>query len=219
MIDLLTDDQRAALEDLCAPVMYRAEKTIFWEGQPSHSALIIREGYVKVTRTASDGNEMILAIRGPGYIMGDEGVLMNEARSATVTTTTDVTGLDIKASDLLSFVNDHQLWPAMYRAAVRRRNQSEDEVILPRLDVRSRLARWLVQLADLAGRKIPDGYEIALSLSQQDLAGRIGASRDAVAIELRRFRESKPKRLVTTARRRIVLHDLEALRRISEGKH
>ena len=57
-----------------------------------------------MTRRATDGAEVILAIRGPGDIMGDEGVLLNQARSATVTTITEVTGVDVKADALLGFV-------------------------------------------------------------------------------------------------------------------
>jgi CRP-like cAMP-binding protein len=102
----------------------------------------------------------------------------------------------------------------MYRAAVQRRRQSDQRALLARLDVRNRLARWLLELATEVGEEIKDGWAIESTLSQQDLAGRIGASRDAVAIELRRLRESG---LVSTGQRRIVLHDLEALRRLSSN--
>ncbi len=211
MMDLLSEGQRAALEDLGTPVQYLPATTIFWEGQPSHAVLIIRKGHVKITRTAADGTDVILAIRGPKYIMGDEGVLMDEVRSATVTTITDVAGLDIKADALLEFVNTHRLWPVMYRAAVLRRRQSEEEVILTRPDtVKSRLARWLLQLTAEVGEQVPDGWQVASS--QQELAGRIGASRDAVAAELGKLRKDE---LVTTRRQRIVLHDLEAMQKIA----
>lgn len=214
VVDVLTDGQLAALKSLGTPVRYPEEHTIFWEGQPSHAVLVIDEGYVKVTRVATDGTEVILAIRGPKYIMGDEGVLMDQVRSATVTTITEVAGVDVKAEALLRFVNDQQLWPVMYREAVRRRCESEVGVILSRLGVKSRLAFWLLQLAAEVGEQVDDGWAIATTLSQKDLAGHIGASRDAVAIELRRLRE---KGLVTTGRHRIVLHDLDELRRISSG--
>jgi CRP-like cAMP-binding protein len=211
MMDLLTEDQRFAFKALGTRVSYPAGQAIFLAGQPAHSVVIIQEGHVKVTRTSADGTEMILAIRGPDYIMGDEGVLMDEVRSASVTPITDVVGLDVKANALLDFVNEQQLWPAMYREAVRRRRQSEEEAILARLDdVKSRLARALLQLAAEVGDRVDGTWVIASSLSQQDLAGRIGASRDAVAAELRELRKLK---LVTTARQRLVLHNLEALRK------
>jgi CRP/FNR family transcriptional regulator, cyclic AMP receptor protein len=214
LMDALGPDQRSALEALGMPVRYPAEHTVFWEGQPSYSVLVIREGHVKVTRKATDGSEVILAIRGPGDVMGDEGVLLDQARSATVTTITEVTGVDVKADALVGFVNKHELWRDMLRAAVRRRNQSEEEVILTRVSVKSRLARWLLQLADEVGERETEGLVVSVSLSQQDLAARIGASRDAVTIELRRLREQG---VIATGRRRIVIRDLDALHRTASS--
>jgi CRP/FNR family transcriptional regulator, cyclic AMP receptor protein len=215
MMDLLAESQRAALEDLGTPVRYLPPRTIFEEGEPSRSVLIIQEGHVKVTRRDDAGNDVILAIRGPRYIMGDEGVLMDEVRSATVTTITEVAGLDVRAEDLLEFVNSQELWPVMYRAAVLRRRQSEEEVILPRPDtVKTRLARWLLQLTAEIGEQVDAGWQIAMS--QEELAGRIGASRDAVAVELGRLRKDK---LVTTSRKLVILHDLEAIRKMTSRNH
>jgi CRP-like cAMP-binding protein len=214
ILDVLTEDQRVALEGLGSPVRFPVEQTIFWEGQPSHSVLLIQQGSVKVTRKAIDGAEVILAVRGPNEVMGDEGVLMGDPRSATVTTITEVVGLDVAAGDLLRFVDDQHLWLVMYRAAVQRRRQSDQRALSERLEVKSRLARCLVDLVAEVGERVDGGWLIAAALSQRDLAGRIGASRDAVAIELRKLREQG---LVTTGRSRIVLHDLEALRRISMG--
>lgn len=211
-MEVLTEDQRAALEALGSPVMFPSEQAIFREGQPAHSVLIIQRGSVKVTKTAGDGTEVILAIRGVGEILGDEGVLMSELRSATMTTITEVAGLDVSAEDLLRFVDQHRLWPEMYRAAVHRRRQSDQRILLARLDVKSRLARSLLELAADVGKPVKDGWLIDSALSQQDLATGINASRDAVAIELRKFRKQG---LVTTGRRTIVLHDLEKLREIS----
>lgn len=212
IMDVLDADQRTALENLGSPITFPAAQTIFWEGQPSRSVLIIREGHLKVTQLAADNTEVILNIFGPGEVMGDEGALMDEPRSATVTTITEVSGVDISASQLLQFVEDHHLWPLMYRTLVHRRHQMSQRVLLSRLDVKRRLADWLLQLAREVGEAGADGWVIESTLSQQDLAARIGASRDAVAIELRNFRN---RHLVSTGRYRIVLHDLETLRRLA----
>ncbi|MFJ1758718.1 Crp/Fnr family transcriptional regulator [Amycolatopsis sp. NPDC088138] len=212
IMDILDERLRGALEGLGSLVHFDAGQTIFWEGQPSRSVLIIREGHLKVTRHAADGTEVILGIFGPGEVMGDEGALMDEPRSAKVTTITAVIGLDISAEQLLDFVEQQHLWPLMYRAVVQRRRQMSQRVLLSNLDVKGRLADWLLHLAKEVGRETEQGWVLETTLSQQDLAARIGASRDAVAIELRRLRESK---LVSTGRRRLVLHDLEALRRLS----
>lgn len=214
LMDVLDEGHRVALQALGSEVRFPPEQTIFWEGQPSHSALIVLDGYVKVTQQAVDGTAVLLALRGPNEVIGDEGVLMDEPRSATVTTVTEVIGLDLKGDDLRRFVYEHDLWPTMYQAAVRRRRQADQKVLLARLDVKSRLARWLLELASDVGESTDDGWVIDAALSQNDLASRIGASRDAVAIELRKFREQG---LVTTGRRKIILHNIEDLRRIASA--
>jgi CRP/FNR family cyclic AMP-dependent transcriptional regulator len=211
IMEVLTEDQCAELKAMGTPVSFAPEQTVFREGQPSHSVLLIGQGSVKVTQVAPDGEVVMLAARGANEVMGDEGVLMGEVRSATVTTMSDLTGWDIRGEDLLRFVERHQLWPVMYRAVVRRRRQADQRTMTARLDVRYLLARWLLDLANEVGTETDEGWVIG-ALTQKDLAGRIGASRDAVAIELRKLRES---RVVTTGRRKIVLHDLNALRKIT----
>lgn len=193
-------------------VQYQADQVIFREGDPSYFVLVIQKGNVKVTKQAGDGTEVILAIRGAGEVIGDEGVLMDETRAASMTAINEVVGLSIRADKLLEFVEENQLWPVMYRSTVRRRRQSDQRALLGRLDVKSRLARWLLELATEVGEETEDGWIIESTLSQQDMASRIGASRDAVAIELRKLREQK---LVSTGRRWLVLHDLGALRRLA----
>lgn len=187
-------------------------QAIFWEGQPSRSVLVIERGHVKVTQRAAGGAEVILAVRGPGEVMGDEGVLMGEARSATVTTITEVVGVDVAADALLSFVEEERLWPVMYKAAVWRRRESDQQAVLARLGVKNRLARWLLELAAEFGTLKGGDCVLDVPISQHDLANRIGASRDAVAIALRQLREQG---LVSTGRRRITVHDLKALRALT----
>jgi CRP-like cAMP-binding protein len=214
IMDVLDESQRAALRALGSPVRFPTEQTIFWEGQPSHSVLLILRGHIKVTQKAMDGSTVLLAVRGPDELMGEEGVLMDEPRSATVTTMTEVAGLDISAADLLRFVEENRLWPVMYRAAVRRRRQSDQQALVARLDVKTRLAHWLLELVEEAGRETDEGWLIDVTLSQQELASRIGASRDAVAIALRQLRDQG---LVSTGRRHILVRDGEALRSLTSA--
>ncbi|RSM72805.1 Crp/Fnr family transcriptional regulator [Kibdelosporangium aridum] len=209
ILKILTPDQRAALEALGSPVHLQAGERIFREGEPSRNVVVIRKGNVKVTRQNIHEKEVILAIRGVDEVMGDEGVLMDEPRSGTVTTISEVDGLDIGADDFVAFVNEYGLWVEMYRAAVRRRRQSEQQLLRAPLNVKGRLARWLLELAAEVGENTEEGWVIESTLSQQNLASRIGATRDAVAIALRQLREQGA---VSTGRQRIVLHDIERLR-------
>ncbi|MCC5033377.1 Crp/Fnr family transcriptional regulator [Streptomyces sp. WAC 00631] len=211
----ISDAQRRELEGLGVRVRFPANHVIFWEGQPSRSVLIIQEGHVAVTQTAEDGAEVFLATRGPGEVMGDEGALMGEPRSATVKAVSEVVGLDVTAGDLVKFVDKHNLWPDMYRNAIRRRRESDAErALLARLGVLRRFAHMLVDLAAEMGVKEGGRWEIAVALSQQDMASRVGASREAVAKVLRLLRDEG---LVVTRHGKLTLLDLDGLRRIASG--
>lgn len=209
----MSAEQWRELQAMGVRVQYPANHVIFWEGQPSRSILIIQEGNVAVTQAAQDGSEVLLAVRGPGELMGDEGALVGEPRSATVKAVNEVVGLDVTAKDLLEFVDRHHLWPQMYRSAIERRRESDDErASLTRLDVTKRFARMLVGLAAEAGKEIDGRWEIEVALSQQELASRVGASREAVALVLRKLRELG---LVATGRQKMTVLDLDGLRSLA----
>jgi CRP-like cAMP-binding protein len=67
----------------------------------------------------------------------------------------------------------------------------------------------LVELADRHGDRSTDGIAITLPLSQEELAGWTGSSREAVAKSLHTLRDLG---CVRTERRRIVVLDEGALR-------
>ncbi|GAB3873572.1 Crp/Fnr family transcriptional regulator [Kibdelosporangium lantanae] len=209
---VLTEGQLRALESLGTHVHFPAGDTIFREGQPSRSVVVVRSGLVKITKRGPDGVEVVLATRGPGEVLGDEGVLVRQPRSATITTVTALEGVDVSADDLRAFVEQEKLWPQLYAVATQRRRESDRKTLVARLDVRGRLVNLLLEQVLSAGHLEGDDWVIENAFSQQEIADSIGASRDAVAVELRKLREEG---LLTTARRRFVLHDIEALRNIS----
>jgi len=212
IFDVMTDAQRQALEALGTKITYPENDTIFREGQPSRSVVVIKTGKVMITQRGPDGVEVPLANRTVGEVLGDEGVLMGEPRSATITTVTPLEGMDVSAADLRKFINQEHLWPEMYRAAVVRRRESDYRAVIARLNVRHRLSRLLLDQVKTLGRADGDDWVIENAYSQQEIAHSIGASREAVSGALQELRKEG---LVTTGRRQYVLHDIEALRVIS----
>jgi len=74
------------------------------------------------------------------------------------------------------------------------------------------VSRRLVELSDAHGREGDDGVTITLPLSQEELAGWTGSSREAVTKALRTLRELG---WIETGRRTISIRDREALRRFA----
>jgi CRP/FNR family transcriptional regulator, cyclic AMP receptor protein len=209
--DFLTAEQRDSLAALGKEVSFPPGDTIFREGQPSRSVVMVKHGSVRITKHVPESSDMPLATRGAGEILGDEGVLADVVRSATITTITEVVGVDIGAADLLRFVETHRLWSAFYRKAIDRRYESDDKrILVAKFDVRERLADHLLDQVQRLGVAQGDNWVLE-GATQEELANAIGASRDGVAVEMRRLRTEG---LVSTGRRKVVLHDLTALKSI-----
>lgn len=76
-------------------------------------------------------------------------------------------------------------------------------------DVSRRVAVQLVRLAEEHGRRVPEGVVIEAALSQEDIAGQVGAARRTVARALRVLRE---RGIIETGRRRILIREPRVLR-------
>src|SRR5207342_283186 len=97
-----------------------------------------------------------------------------------------------------------QLVTARLRDADRKRVESAA------YDIPGRVARRLLELAERFGEPDGQGVRIGVALSQDELAGWVGASREAVAKALRVLRD---RGFVTTGRRTMTVLDLEGLRK------
>jgi CRP/FNR family cyclic AMP-dependent transcriptional regulator len=78
--------------------------------------------------------------------------------------------------------------------------------------VRQRLARLLLELADIHGDTMPGGIVIRVPLTHQELAGAVGATREAVTRELRKLRDEK---VLATWRRQHLIAQPDVMRRIA----
>ncbi len=77
------------------------------------------------------------------------------------------------------------------------------------LDVVGRVAHRLVELAERYGEPVDGGIQINLLISQRELAGWVGSSREAVNKALQQFQR---RGLIAAERRHLVVLDLAGLR-------
>jgi CRP-like cAMP-binding protein len=78
------------------------------------------------------------------------------------------------------------------------------------LDVHGRVAKKLLDLAELHGARTPEGIRIELRLTQGELAAMVGASRESVNKVMGYFTD---KRFITTDKYKITITRLADLRR------
>ena len=181
-------------------------RRIILEGDTGRHVELIQRGFVKVTTVSAAFTESLLAIRGPGDIVGELAAISGNGRSATVTACGHVTSTMVgrpefeaflrthahAASQLTRTVGDKLLW------ANRRR------VEFASCPAKVRIARVLVDLAEICGRPAGDHLLIAVDLTQPELASMIGAKESTVHKALRELRDEG---IVSTGYAEIVIKD------------
>ena len=181
-------------------------------GQPGDRVIVLVSGHVKLTRATDDGRDVVLALRGPGDLIGEQSAIDGEPRSASIVALGAVQALAIPPEEFLAFV---VATPAASLYVMRLLNARLRDADVKRVgfaaqDVVGRLAARLIELCERFGTPDAGGVRIGLALTQEDLAGWVGASREAASRALQQMRSLG---WVTTGRREIVCHDLDALRR------
>lgn len=166
------------------PVSLKADQTLFVAGDEGDGCYRVEEGLLKASIAAPAGGERILAVLGPGSVVGELSMIDGGPRSASVTALRD---------SKLSFVGRAafeafgQARPDLYRhvaTLLARRLRDTDEALVATnfLSVKGRVARSLLSLADAFGRDLDQGrILIRQKVSQSDLAAMAGIARENVS--------------------------------------
>ena len=187
---------------------YSPGEVLMAQGTRSDFVTVVLSGAVRVVATTAEGAEITLSLRAAGDLLGTLGALTDPpaTRAATVlailpvraqviTTTAFLDLLHARPSIAVALLSDlaHQ-W----------RESSRRHLQFGAYPAEQRLARLLAELCRGDGAS----GTIDLPLSQADLAGMIGTSRDSAARVLAKFRDEG---LISTGRRTIHVIDLPAL--------
>ncbi len=190
---------------------FTAGAALFHAGDPSDWVVLVTRGRVKIVDQTADGREVLLAVRGPGELIGELSAIDGEPRSASAVAMDPVEVQMINAAGFHGYLEAHPVAAvALLRlVTVRLRDADRKRVEYSSHDVLGRVARRLLELAQEYGEPAGTGVRITLPISQDELASYTASSREAVAKALRSLRD---RRVITTDRRAITVVDVEALR-------
>ena len=167
---------------------------------------------LKLHRAAGDGQEGLLGIRVSGDLIGELGVVRSTRRSATVTTCAPALMHAFRQDVFLNFLSQHiDAWRVISSMIADRldwANQARLE--FAGHDVLTRVSRVLALLAERHGRPVPQGLDLGVPLSQEELGRLVGARRDSVVKALHDLRRQN---IITTSYRRTIITHLDNLRR------
>ncbi|MDZ7653049.1 MAG: Crp/Fnr family transcriptional regulator [Burkholderiaceae bacterium] len=179
LIAAITDPMVRELASRGAVRSFPKNTVIINEGDRGDSLFVILSGRVKVYVSDDDGREMILDQYGPGDYVG-EMALDGRPRSASVMTL-EPTSCSVVTRDALraAIVANADVAMALIGTLIERARIATDNVKnLALMDVYGRVARLLLSIA----KEQPDGKLVVPErMTQQDIADRVGASRDMIS--------------------------------------
>ena len=210
--DLLPHEERRALWSLGRDREYPPGATLCIEGDPATHVFILLDGWVKILSAGEDGRESILALRSAGDIVGEIAGVTTGQRNATMRAMVTVRTLIVGYDRFSSFLDTHQGGSHAYRHVMTYRWSDAESMLRIRAITNGaqRLAGLLIGLAERLGGQAEGVVEIALPLSQDELASLAGTSRATVARALNGWRK---RGLIRTGQRRVTLTNLPGLRR------
>jgi CRP/FNR family transcriptional regulator, cyclic AMP receptor protein len=213
----LSPEQLEKVAALAQVRAYAAREVVVSQGEPARSLFAIVGGRLKVASCGPDGRDTVLGIMAEGEIFGEVALLDGGTRSATCTAVEPCELLMIDRVQFLELLETApgisiKLLDVLARRLRRLSQRSEDAAFL---DVPSRLARSLLDLASRFGEKVGPhsrGISITLKLSQQELGDLVGATRESVNKHLNDWTRQG---FLNLQGGRMVISDIESVRRIA----
>lgn len=189
----------------------RRGEILFMAGDAAAGLYVVVEGAVRAYRVSNDGREQVIHVESSGATLAEVPVFDGGAYPSTAAAEEDSRLLFIRREEVLQLCLDH---PAISLAALRLlatrlRNCAATIESLSLRDVDRRLAQLLFEEGVEYGQRCRDSIDFELSLTHQQIAGRIGSVREVVS---RAFNRLQNNGLIQTKGRRVLIVSEKALR-------
>src|SRR4029453_6652021 len=163
------------------PVSLKADQTLFMVGDEGDGCYRVGEGLLKASLGAPAGGERILAILGPGSVVGELSMIDGGPRSASVTALRD-SKLSFRGRTAFEAVGESRpdLYCHVAMLLAQRLRDTDDALVATNfLSVKGRVARALLSIAEAFGHDVGQGrIVIRQKVSQSDLATMAGVARE-----------------------------------------
>jgi CRP/FNR family transcriptional regulator, cyclic AMP receptor protein len=211
---LTTDELNFAAERAVAR-RYAPDEMVFSEGEPCAGLWMVASGSIRIFKTAASGREQVLAIEGPGSSVAELPVFDGGNYPASASAASETVLVFVAKKDFQSLVLQHPEVALKVLKVVGGRLRRLVGIIeeLSFTTVRHRLAAYILRLAKTEGRSTPEGVEVLLPGSQQELASHIGTVRELVSRNVSRL---QAEGIIRSDGKQFLVTDLKALERVVE---
>ena len=161
-----------------------ADQMLFLTGDAGDGCYRVEDGLLKASVIAPGGGERILAILGPGAIVGELSMIDGAPRSASVSALREakLTFVSRAAFEAFGQANPELYRHVMTLLARRLRDTNDALAATSFLSLKGRVARALLSLAEAFGNDVGGGrILIRQKVTQSDLAAMAGIARENVS--------------------------------------
>ena len=175
LFDAFDDEVLAAVQESSSLRRLKRNDVVFDEGDEPDELFVVQSGRVAIANQAVDGRESVVALMGEGDLFGEMGLFLDEGRSAAARALEDSEVLAVPYEPVKAAFERHPelLWGVVRLLAGRLRSTDEALADSVFLDVTGRTAKRLLEMAG-------NEDEFDLPVTQEELAGMVGASRERV---------------------------------------
>lgn len=201
------------LSEITSVSSYPKGATLFVEEQSPRGVFIVCAGRVKLSTSSADGKTLILRVADPGEVLGLAAAVSGKPYHATAEALEPSQVNFIPKTEFLLFLSQHG--EAAMRVAQQLSENYQTALIEMRMIVLShsvaeKLARFLLGLVTEHNKDERD-IKVKLTLTQEEIAEMIGASRETVT---RLFSDFKNKKLLQVKGSTLIITSKPGLQKI-----
>jgi CRP/FNR family transcriptional regulator, cyclic AMP receptor protein len=190
----LPDDLANVLFDGARSVSLAADQTLFLAGDAGNGCYRVEQGLLKVSMVSRSGTERILAILGPGAIVGELAIIDGRPRSASVVALKDAELTFVSKATFDDFAaRHHEVYKYLVGVlSARIRDIDAAMAAVSFLPLKGRLATTMLELAEHFGHDVGSGgILIRQKFGQADFAAMAGIARENVSRILNDWKRRK----------------------------
>ena len=204
----LQDDLKLLFEER----RYSPDQEIFRQGDPTETVYMVSDGRVKLTRVAREGFESVLCVRRAGEYFCPVSVIDRGPQLGTAEAVGEVVLLEADREQFNALCDNHPELLAMVQGTC----IGEVRSLMQRVEAfafRNVSERLAMTILDESERQRGNGNPVdEIRITQQELAGLVGASRESISRTMTRFEKNE---MVQTGRGRIRILNRESLKELS----
>src|SRR6185312_2433396 len=212
----LTAEELSEIAQRAVERHFNKGEMLFLSGEPVKGLYVVVRGNVRVFQNNAGGREQVMHVDSAGSVIAEVAVFDGGPypASATAVSNADVLFIDKRSIDQCCIRHPHFVLNALKLMARRVRRHAQLVEALSLHEVGQRLALFLLTEAGSIKTPVRGGVSIPFSLSNHEIAIRIGSVRDVVSRALTRLKHDE---LIAVEGHELKILDFQALKRYASN--